>query len=69
MSICLTKDELQELTGKVRPSAQSRALNTMGIDYTTRPDGTIAVYRHTIEPNTKAKKQSAPDYDALNDVA
>jgi len=69
MSICLNKSELSELTGKVRPSAQARVLNAMGIDHTVRPDGSLAVYRHTIQPKSTSKKQSAPDYDALNNVA
>ena len=45
--IILTAAEVQELTGKVRPSAQARYLALMGIAYTRRPDrnGTIVVYR------------------------
>lgn len=41
----LTGDELVELTHMHRPSAQRRALTTMGIPYRVRPDGTIVVFR------------------------
>ncbi|MGQ0834973.1 MAG: DUF4224 domain-containing protein [Gammaproteobacteria bacterium] len=41
--IVLTPAELEELTGKVKPSAQARELDHMGIDYRDRRDGTLAV--------------------------
>jgi len=69
MSICLDTDELIELTGKKRPTAQMRALNTMGIDHMKRPDGTVAVYRDTIIPNSVLAKKKQPDFKALSDVA
>lgn len=69
MSICLTSDELSELTGRVRPSAQAKALNAMGIDHMVRPDGSLAVYRSVIEPGRAKKRQPKPDYNALTDVA
>lgn len=39
----LTPDQLEALTHRVRPSAQMRALDKMGIKYLPRPDGTPAV--------------------------
>lgn len=45
MPLCLTDDELSQLTGKSRPSAQLRALRYMAIDHKRRPDGSIVVLR------------------------
>lgn len=39
----LTQEEIRELTGKRARSAQSLALNHMGLIYKIRPDGSIAV--------------------------
>ena len=47
--LILTQQELVELTGKERPSAQVRALTHMGIPYRTRPDGTPVVLRVILE--------------------
>jgi hypothetical protein len=46
--LCLTDDELTQLTGKSRPSAQIKALRYMAIDHKRRPDGSIVVLRHQI---------------------
>jgi len=35
----LTSDELEQLTGRVRPAAQARALMQMGIPFLRRPQG------------------------------
>lgn len=43
MSVCLTYEEIVEITGKVRPSAQARVLRAMGIDHIIRPDGSVFV--------------------------
>lgn len=45
MSLCLTHDEIKEITGKTKYSAQQRVLRAMGIDSKPRPDGTILVDR------------------------
>jgi len=45
----LTKEELAELTGRERPSAQARALVRMGIPHRTRPDGSPVVLRVHLE--------------------
>lgn len=41
----MPEEEIAELTGKVRHSAQARVLNRMGIDHKIRPDGSIVVLR------------------------
>lgn len=45
----LARHELQELTGCRRSDAQRRALDHMGIPYTVRPNGTVAVLRVVAE--------------------
>lgn len=45
----LTPDELAQLTGKQRRSAQRRALLAMGIEHKVRPDGSLAVLRSHVE--------------------
>jgi hypothetical protein len=46
--IC-TPEELAELTNRVRPSAQVRALRFMGIEHRVRADGSVAVMRSHVE--------------------
>jgi hypothetical protein len=48
-SLCLSDDELYELTHKRRFSARLRALNAMGIESRVRPDRTLAVYRAHVD--------------------
>jgi len=45
----LTKDELEELTNRVIPSAQHRMLQAMGIEHKRRPDGTVVVLKSHVE--------------------
>jgi hypothetical protein len=40
----LTESELITLTEKIRPAAQARALDYLGIKYMQRPSGTLIVY-------------------------
>jgi hypothetical protein len=47
-TLCLTDDELTQLTGKTRPSAQIKALRYMAIDHKRRPDGSIVVLRNQL---------------------
>lgn len=54
----LTDQELIELTGKVKPTAQSRVLDFMEIPYKSRPDGTLAVVRYQFE--AKKKEPASP---------
>lgn len=45
MSLCLTPEEIQEITQKTRYSAQRRVLRAMGIESKPRPDGSVLVDR------------------------
>lgn len=47
--IFLTSEELVELTGRRRSSAQKNALRMMGVDFLIRPDGTLVVSRRNVE--------------------
>lgn len=47
----LIQQELVGLTGKVRPTAQARALDYMGVYYRKRPDGSLVVLREHMAPN------------------
>lgn len=49
MSLCLTEDELFELTRKKRYPAQLRALRAMGIECKPRGDGSPAVLRSHVD--------------------
>lgn len=53
MSLCLSDDDLRELTKKVRPSAQARVLDEMGIPWKPRRSGgrlkSLAVLRIHVE--------------------
>ena len=69
LSICLTKQELKQLTGKTQFKAQNRALAQMGIQYVNRPDGSPVVMRQTLDKLLKIirkKKSSQPDFSSLN---
>ena len=68
----LTPEELRELTGRKRPSAQVRALRTMGIEHRVRPDGSLAVSRSHVEGllsgvvGDKVKPPKQPNWSALD---
>lgn len=47
--LTLSQSELRELTDKRRSDAQARVLEHMGIPFTTRPNGTLAVLRAVVE--------------------
>lgn len=47
-SLCLTPDELYDLTHYKRTAAQIRALDQMRIDHLLRPDGSVVVFRHSL---------------------
>lgn len=46
--IILTPDEIYMLTNRKRKTAQAVVLRHMGIDFLTRPDGSIAVLREHV---------------------
>jgi len=47
--LTLSPAELRAITGKRRSDAQARVLEHMGVRYSTRPDGTLAVLRVVAE--------------------
>lgn len=59
MSLWLDKNEMIELTNKVKYSAQRRALRAMMIDHITRADGRPLVSRALFSSNTNQSKQTA----------
>ena len=70
--LCLTREELAELTGRIRPSVQRRALDRMGLESRTRADGTLAVLRSALEPapaRPAADRELELDLRALEHVA
>jgi len=56
----LTRDEIAELTHRVTPRAQCRALEAMRIPYAARPDGTPAVLRSVALARLGEGRQTAP---------
>lgn len=73
-SLFLSREELEQLTGYKKPSAQARALNAMGIEYRERPDGAVIVLRSHLEAilGGGADPQPAPpepDWSGLDDAA
>lgn len=70
----LNAEQLRELTGKQRPSAQMRELLRMefrlGIDFRVRSDGTLCVMRSAVDANpqaeaAKARKKTTPNFDKV----
>lgn len=63
----LEPEEIVDLTGRVRRSAQVRALRSMGIEHRVRPDGSVAILRTHIdkvfeasdEPVARSNKRQA----------
>ena len=45
----LTPDQVRELTGKQRASAQARVLRDMGIKHGCRPDGSLVVMTTAVD--------------------
>lgn len=45
----LSEEEICELTGRQRASAQARSLQSMGIECRRRPDGSVVVLRAVVE--------------------
>lgn len=67
----LTSEEVIDLTGKKRPSAQVRALRGMGIEHRVRADGKVIVARAHIEKildcnvENKVKKRIEPKWELM----
>lgn len=63
--ICLSNDEIAEITGKVRPSAQVTELRRLHIAAELRGNNTVLVYRAALPMRAAARKQSkelTPDF-------
>lgn len=68
MSLCLSEEEVRELTGLQRPTAQARELNHLGINHRMRRDGSIAVLRQDVDYSPKKpvrSKATSPDWRAM----
>ena len=71
MSIVLDDKEISDLTGRQRSDAQARVLRAMGIDFRTRPDGSLAVLRTVVEKamggsvTSTARKDNGPRFDLV----
>jgi len=68
LSICLTKEDIRELTLKAHYAVQARTLSEMGIRYTLRPDGSPVVLHSTLKDMTVTPKQKSnqPDFSSLD---
>lgn len=66
--LCLSRDELIEVTNRKYFTAQRKALNAMGIEFKIRPDGSLMVKRSDYDtparPQT-AKKRVEPNWGGL----
>jgi hypothetical protein len=71
MSICLTDEEIAEVTGKKHRDAQCKVLVRLGVAHLVRPDGSLVVSREHFEEVLGGKKRSnvprspEPDWNAL----
>jgi len=67
LSLCLTKEEIRELTQKVRYAAQVRALSEMRVHHTLRPDGSPVVLHSTLMElmGTPKRKPNQPNFSSL----
>jgi len=63
----LTDDELRTLTGKKFRSAQAQVLRYMGIEFRTRPDGSLVVLRSELEAQKSDRRKTVePNWAAIN---
>jgi hypothetical protein len=60
MTLCLSHEELREITGKTRYTTQAKALEKMGIRYTRRPNGSPMVLRENLTHAPEEKRQTPP---------
>lgn len=60
----LTDDEVKHLTGKVRWSAQMRALTAMRVAFERRPDGKPVVLRSAVQAGNDEKPSNEPNWNA-----
>jgi len=65
---------LEQFTGRKRATAQARFLAQLGLKFTQRCDGTIALRReeldaYTLSRNTKVKAVWEPDLSVLDEAS
>lgn len=56
----LSHDELFELTNRSRPSAQRKVLDSMGIVYRVRPDGSVVLFRSELSNASTQTESKSP---------
>ena len=72
MSLCLSPEEIEEITQKKRYSAQQRVLRAMGLESKRRPDGSVLVdrahykdwVRGEVGKGHQAQEKTEPRWDA-----
>jgi len=71
----LSREELIELTQRQRSRAQATVLRHLGIDFRTRPDGSLAVSRAAVEAalggpaESRSRRATAPNWGAMINAA
>ena len=55
--VFLTDQEIVDLTHRTKPAWQARALDSMGIRYIRRPDGTLVVLRQDVGQREDQRRQ------------
>ena len=65
VKLTLSCDEIREITGKRRKSAQVRALRDMGLRHWVRPDGKPVVPVSALDGKDRKEQEVKPDFDAL----
>lgn len=65
MSICLSHEEIVDLTHFKKYSKQREALISLGIDHRVRPDGTIAILREWLAnyQQSRKPKKTEPNWE------
>lgn len=67
----LTREQIEQLTGRSTPSGQARALNKMGITHKRRADGQVVVLSSHIEkqldgaPTGGKNTRSTPNWSSM----
>ncbi|MCP4089623.1 MAG: DUF4224 domain-containing protein [Gammaproteobacteria bacterium] len=60
----MSRQQIAELTGKVRHKAQCRQLSCLGIPYRKRINGSPVVVASDLSPTTRPER-SGPDWSAM----
>jgi hypothetical protein len=69
----LSGEELSSMTNRVQHKAQAKMLRSMGVEFRTRADGTLAVLRAHVDKvfgnaaeSVPKKKSFQPNWDGVN---